>query len=414
MIVESIRIAFRALGANKLRAALTMLGIIIGVAAVITLTAVGQGVSDYIAAQFSDLGSNLIFVFPGKFNPSRPQSNLAAATQLTLTQADAQVLNDPLRVPGLVLVAPLLRGSVIVTTHGQRAAGALRGVTPDYEQARAWPASSGAYLSERDVQDAARVILLGKRLREELFGEQDAVGQLVKINGVSLRVIGELAPKGGTGVGDEDLTALVPLSTARERLVDARTSDGRPAVSMIMVQVDNADDMSVAAQAVVDILREQHKISYRDEDDFTVFTQDEILATFGQITDVLILFLGVIAGISLLVGGIGIMNIMLVSVTERTREIGLRKAIGARRADILMQFLVEALVLALAGGVLGMALGVGGALAISAFVEGFAAHVTFDALLLSTGCAIAVGLFFGIFPAWRAAALRPIDALRYE
>ncbi len=417
MILESISIAIAALGANKLRAALTMLGIIIGVAAVITLMSVGAGVQDYIANQFADLGTNLLFVFPG--SSKEPRSTLAGLsgsdTASTLTEGDARALADPQRAPDILNVSPLVRQRSQVVAGRENALTTVRGVTPNYAAVRDFSTAIGSFFGEADVLDRARVVLLGPTVADKLFPNGEyPIGRAIRIAGTTYRVIGLLEKKGGSSFGSDDDTALVPLSTAQERLSQQPTRRGERVVSMITIQAVSQDRMNAAALEATEILRERHRISFRDEDDFTVFNQTDIISVFGQITSVITIFLGAIAGISLLVGGIGIMNIMLVSVTERTREIGLRKAVGAKRRDIRLQFLVEAMALALMGGVVGIALGAGGALAISRLVQGFHAVVQLGSVLLATGFSAAVGLFFGLYPAWRAGDLNPIDALRYE
>jgi putative ABC transport system permease protein len=413
MIIESFQIAFKALWANKLRAALTMLGIIIGVAAVITLMSVGQGVQDYITGQFAGLGSNLLFVFPG--SSQEPRSFVAGATGAsTLTEGDARALADPQRAPDILRVAPTLRQRTQVVVGRENALTTALGVTPEYSLVRDYKSTLGAFIRDVDVLERARVALIGTDVADKLFPNGDyPLGRMIRIAGTAYRIVGVLEKKGGTGFGSQDDVVMVPLSTAQTRLSQV-TRRGEPVVSAITVQAVSEDRMNAAAEQITEILRERHKIAYRDEDDFTVFNQTDILNVFGQITGVITAFLGAIAGISLVVGGIGIMNIMLVSVTERTREIGLRKAVGAKRRDIRMQFLVEAMALSVTGGLIGIALGAAGAVLISRLVEGFRAVVSLDAILLATSFSAAVGLFFGLYPAWRAGNLNPIDALRYE
>ena len=416
MIVESVHIAVRALMANKLRAALTMLGIIIGVAAVITLMSVGSGVQDYIARQFSVLGTNLLFVFPGSSKEPRSLAVGFSGAASTLTEGDARALADPRRAPDILNVSPTVRKRSQIVAGRQNTVSNVRGVTPNYETVRDFHTVVGSFLGEADMIDRARVALMGQTVLDKLYPNGDyPLGRMIRIAGTAYRIIGVLDKKGGSGFGgDDDDVVIVPLTTALERLTQAQSRRGERILSAITVQAVSQDRMNAAAEQATEILRERHKINFRDEDDFTVFNQTDIINVFGQITGVITAFLGAIAGISLLVGGIGIMNIMLVSVTERTREIGLRKAVGAKRRDIRMQFLVEAIVLAVMGGLAGIALGVAGALAISRLVEGFRATVAPDSILLATGFSAAVGLFFGLYPAWRAGNLNPIDALRYE
>ena len=415
MTLESIHIALRALSANKLRAALTMLGIIIGVAAVIALMSVGAGVQEYITGQFVGLGTNVLFVFPGS---SQEPGSLAvgfSGTASTLTEGDARALADPQRAPDILNVSPVIRQRSQVVAGRQNTLTTVRGVTPNYEFVRDYRETVGTFIREVDVIERARVVLVGPAVADKLFPNGEyPIGRMIRIAGTAFRVIGLLEKKGGSGFGYEDDMVMIPLTTAQERLSQSPTRRGEHVISVIVVQAVSQERMNAAAEQTTEILRERHKIAFRDEDDFTVFNQTDILNVFGQITDVITAFLGAIAGISLVVGGIGIMNIMLVSVTERTREIGLRKAVGAKRRDIRLQFLVEAVVLSVTGGLIGIAVGAAGALAISRLVEGFRAVVSPDAILLATGFSAAVGLFFGLYPAWRAGNLSPIDALRYE
>jgi len=414
-IAESLRLALRALTANKLRAALTMLGIVIGVGAVITLMSAGEGVSVYIEEQFQGIGTNLLFVFPGSQEETSggPPGSSAVAAELTIS--DAEALSDPIRAPDVAAVAPQVFNTAIVATGRRDTVSQVQGVTPEFSRVRNWFPEVGSFIDPEDMNSRARVAVLGQTVVEDLFPDNPyPLDQTVKISGIPFRVIGVLEAKGGSEFGDVDNSVMVPLTTAQTRLFPSRSRSGERLVSLVLVEAVSEDRMDAAVEQISAILRERHDIDFSDEDDFSVISQADIVAVFGQITGVLTIFLGAIAGISLLVGGIGIMNIMLVSVTERTREIGLRKAVGARRRDILWQFLLEAMTLSLVGGVIGVALGALGAELISALVDDFRAILLPQAVLLATTFSAAVGLFFGIYPARRASLLNPIDALRYE
>lgn len=411
-LVEQIRLALRALSVNKLRSALTMLGIIIGVGAVITLLSVGEGVQNLVRSQLQSIGTNLLFVVSGNLG-----ANIRSATGLTM--ADARAISDPFNVPDVVATAPEVMSNADVSRGKTSLRVSVSGVTAEYATVRNRPVESGNFIGDSDVNARSRVAVLGSRVADRLFGDAGAypVGGSIKINNVPFKVIGVLEEKGGTGGpgGNQDEVIMVPLSTAHERLFPRfHNRRGEQTLSVIYAQVVSEDRMDQASQEISDLLRQRHDIRYQDEDDFTVINQQDLLSIFGQITNVLTVFLGAIAGISLLVGGIGIMNIMLVSVTERTREIGLRKAVGAKRRDILLQFLIESMALALIGGLLGIALGTSGAIGISRLQSDLVAVVTPQSVLLATGFSAAVGLFFGIYPATRASRLNPIDALRYE
>ncbi|MFP4343928.1 MAG: ABC transporter permease [Anaerolineales bacterium] len=409
-LLESLRLALRALIANKLRAILTMLGIIIGVGAVITLLSVGQGVQSYITAQFQAIGTNLFFVIPGSF-----EVELNKPAYLTLK--DAGALRDAAQAPDILRVAPAITGGGQVTLPGQEKNTEVVGVTAEYTAVRDWFPVAGTFLTDVDNETQARVVVLGKIVADALFPNNPApIGELVRINGVPFRVIGVMEERGGSSFGSEDDTVFVPLQTALSRLFPRRTPRGEPRLSLLYVQAVNGDRMDAAITEASQILRQRHQIEPGEPDDFSIISQQDLIGTFEQVTSVITVFLGAIAGISLLVGGIGIMNIMLVSVTERTREIGLRKAVGARRRDILWQFLIEAMLLSLVGGAIGILLGTVGSTVISAVMrdQGFSAVITLSSITLATLFSAAVGLFFGIYPAQRAAALNPIDALRYE
>jgi len=404
-ILESLRTAATGLATNKMRAILTMLGIIIGVGSVVTLLSVGQGVQDSITGQIQSIGSNMVFITADQAEDStRPAY---------VTSADAEALTDPFNAPSLVAVAPVLNGSLRVA-YGENATNlTVTGTNSQHARVRNLEAVLGGLLTEADLADQARVAVLGWAAYSELFADGDyPVGQTITIDGVQFEVVGVLKEQGG--LGNEDDSVYVPLTTAQSRFFTQRTLSGEQPVAAIYASVISEDQVGAAEEQIATLLRERHNLASDAPDDFQVTSQQAILDIAGQITGILTLFLGAIAGISLLVGGIGIMNIMLVSVTERTREVGIRKAVGATRRDILLQFLLEAIVLSFVGGVLGILLGSAGAALISNLSDQLTTQVTPSVVLLAVGVASAIGLIFGTYPALRAARLNPIDALRYE
>jgi putative ABC transport system permease protein len=404
-ILESLRTAATGLATNKMRAILTMLGIIIGVGSVVTLLSVGQGVQDSITGQIQSIGSNMVFITADQAEDStRPAY---------VTSADAEALTDPFNAPSLVAVAPVLNGSLRVA-YGENATNlTVTGTNSQHARVRNLEAVLGGLLTEADLADQARVAVLGWAAYSELFADGDyPVGQTITIDGVQFEVVGVLKEQGG--LGNEDDSVYVPLTTAQSRFFTQRTLSGEQPVAAIYTSVADESQVDAAIEQITSLLRERHAITPDHADDFRVTSQQAILDVAGQITGILTLFLGAIAGISLLVGGIGIMNIMLVSVTERTREVGIRKAVGATRRDILIQFLLEAIVLSFAGGLVGIMLGMAGASLISNLSSELATSVTASTVALAAGVASGVGLVFGTYPAMRAAKLRPIEALRYE
>ncbi|MCX7939235.1 MAG: ABC transporter permease [Thermoflexales bacterium] len=412
LFAELVRLALRALSANKLRAFLTTLGITIGIAAVIALLAIGTGVQEYINQQFTSAGTNLIGIIPGRIQRGGPPGGFGQNSVLTLSDYRA-VVNG---VPGIAAHAADFTSVGNFTFGSKTSQVQVSGVTPSFAQVRNWGAARGRFIEEGDNTSRARVVVLGATVVKDLFEpSEDPVGQVVRINGMPFTVIGVMESKGASVFGDQDAIAFIPLFTAQERLFQrlafART--GERIISTIYLQAASEEDRLYIQAAAREILREQHRLKPDDQDDFSIISQTELIETFGAVTSVLTIFLAAIAAISLLVGGIGIMNIMLVSVTERTREIGLRKAIGAKPAAILSQFLIESVVLSVIGGVAGIAVGIGGALSISRFVD-FSAVVRPEAVMLAVGFSVAVGVFFGIYPARRASRLNPIQALRYE
>ncbi len=410
---QNIRLAFVGLATNKLRSLLTMLGIIIGVAAVVTLVSVGRGVEQFVTAEFQGLGNNLLFVFPGQLGPDQSGPRRSGGTGLT--NEDVAAIADTALVPDILAVVPEYGRSALVTYGRYESRTQITGTTPNYPEVRNFYPVSGNFFSDQDVTANARVAIIGQSVYEELFPNGDLpVGENIKINNINFRIIGVMEEKGGSGFNDQDDVILIPISTAQRRLFPARRADGKLRVDVIYAQLINEERQDSAIAQIELVLRDLHNIDFDEEDDFTVVSQEELVSAFGQITSVLTTFLGVIAGISLLVGGIGIMNIMLVSVTERTREIGLRKAVGARRQDILWQFLVEAIVLAMVGGVIGLLLGVSGAVAIANYSSELQPTVDWGAVVGAIAISATIGLLFGVYPAARAAGLSPIEALRYE
>jgi putative ABC transport system permease protein len=407
--LQSARVALRALRVNKLRSALTMLGIIIGVGAVIAMVGVGSGAQARVAEQIQSLGSNLIIVLSG--STTSGGIRLGQGSQLTITEEDSAAIAREL--PAVQAAAPSMRGNTQVVYGNLNWATGIQGVTADYFEVREWSASTGRYILNEDVDGATKVAMLGQTTAQNLFGDSDPLGQVVRIKKVPFTVIGILDRKGQNSWGqDQDDVVLIPLSTAKKKVLGVSQANAR-SVGAISVKVRAGEDMADAEAQMRGLLRQRHRLQPYQDDDFTIRNLSEILQTQEESSRVMTYLLAAIASVSLLVGGIGIMNIMPVSVTERTREIGLRMAVGARGRDILMQFLVEAVTLSLIGGIIGIVLGLGGSRAISQFAE-WRTHVPPAAVAMAFGFAAAVGVFFGFYPARKAARLDPIEALRYE
>jgi putative ABC transport system permease protein len=412
-ILESIRLATRGLSSNKMRSALTMLGIIIGVGAVIALLSIGEGAQAAITEQIQGIGSNLIFVIPGSF--TQGGASFGAGSLASLTLEDAEAIADPRNCPDVAAVAPQVTQSAQVIYRNRNTNTSVVGTTPEFAFVRKTEAGEGSFFNTQESASSARVAVLGARLASDLFDEMSPIGATIRVNRVPFRVIGVLEEQGGAGgpSGNRDDSIFVPITTATARLFGSmQARGGGTAISLINVAAVNERRIDDAIEQITDLLRQRHNIQYQD-DDFTVTSQEDILGVLTQVTDVLTLFLAAIAAISLLVGGIGIMNIMLVSVTERTREIGIRKAVGAKRRDIMVQFLIEAVVLSVIGGLIGIGFGALAAAVVTA-TGVLDTAVSMQAVVLAVSFSLAVGLFFGLYPATRAASLNPIDALRYE
>ena len=413
-LFEALRIAATGLLANRLRSALTMLGIMIGVSAVILLVAVGNGEAVQINSQIQSLGANVIYVYPSNAKGTAGVSQ-GFGTGQTLTEADVQALNNSQQAPDVVAAIPIVQAGGQITYSNQNYFAPVTGTSTMFPEVRNYQMAEGGFFTQDDLNSRHRVVVIGQTVVQNLFGSTDPIGQTIKISRQSFRVIGVFASKGSSGLGSQDNVVVAPYTTVWAYLTGGRGK----VISQIVASASSAGAVSAAETEITTILLNRHQISDPTQADFQLQSQQDILNQATSIATALTLVLGAIAGISLVVGGIGIMNIMLVTVTERTREIGIRKAIGARRSDVLIQFLIEAMVLSGLGGALGIAVG--------AFLAQEAPHipaianssfptpvVSIPSVLLAFGVSVGIGLFFGIYPANRAAVLHPIEALRYE
>ncbi len=395
-----------ALTANKSRSFLTILGIVIGIGSVIGMISIGQGAKGSIESNIEALGSNLIMVMPGFQRNIGFGASSGRGSAQTLTNEDAEAISREINL--VKAVAPEVSNRYQITAKGTNTNTQVIGVTVDYKDVRNIAVKEGVFISEQNVKSLAKVAVLGPTTRDDLFGENaNAIGQTIRIRGMEFKVIGVLESKGGTGFGSQDDRIFIPLSTAQRFLI------GNERISTINIQVSDKNLMAVAQEQITALLLNRHRISNPQLADFTIMNQSDIISSASSITNTLTLLLGSIAGISLIVGGIGIMNMMLTTVTERTREIGLRKAIGAKQKDIRMQFLTEAITLTLIGGIFGVLLGWLISVAISKFGN-ISTSVSFFAIMLGCGVSALIGILFGYYPARRAAKLNPIEALRYE
>ncbi|HEV2273510.1 MAG TPA: ABC transporter permease [Acidobacteriaceae bacterium] len=404
-----MRIAFRALEVNKLRSALTMLGIVIGVAAVIATAAIGSGAKQRIQQQIASIGSNTIIVIPGSLTSSGLR--LGTGNAITLSESDAREL--PLQCPDIALAVPVVRGSGQIVYGNSNWATLLFGTTPDYLEVRDFSLVEGSPFSQQDVVSGNKVALLGKTVAANLFGEIDPIGQSIRIKNVPFTVVGVLAPKGQSPTGqDQDDVVLMPISTGKRKVIGVKSANA-DAVDAIMMQAKSGERIQAAQEEARALLRQRHHLAPAEDDDFSIRNMTDIFAAQEASSRIMSIMLAAVASISLVVGGIGIMNIMLVSVRERTREIGLRQAVGARTRDILAQFLVEAVILSSAGGCAGIVLGVAASIIISRLAN-WNTVVSAGAVVLAVFFSALVGIGFGYYPARKAAYLDPIEALRSE
>ena len=405
----NIKEALQSLAANKTRSLLTILGIVIGVASVIALLSIGEGAGNSITGEIESIGTNVIYILNGN-----DDEDVTNPQDLTLRDADA--LSNSARASEVAFVAPVISRGSEIAYSGEGSEASISGVTPDYQFVQNLTIAEGSFITEGQVEGRSAVVVLGPEIAQNLLGRSSGiVGNTVRIGGYPYRIIGVTEAKGGSAFNNPDNNVYIPISTAQTRLPRGGSPDR---VQLILVSVDEAEDADVAIRQITQILRQTHRIPPRSPNDFTILNQQDFLAVAASITNVLTIFLGGIGAISLLVGGIGIMNIMLVSVTERTREIGLRKALGARKKDILLQFLTESVLLSMIGGAIGIALGWLISIAVSQFAMQSGTpldiSVTLNSVLLATLFSAAVGIFFGYYPANRAASLAPVEALRYE
>jgi putative ABC transport system permease protein len=412
LLSENFKIALRALRANKLRSILTMLGIVIGVATVVALLSIGKGATASITSSIQNSGSNLLTVSPGRAQFG-PAGEGASRQQSHLYYADYELLQKIL-MDKVTSIAPSYQSAYVVKSGDQSINVGVTGVTQDYQTVRSYQVADGRFITDGDNKSQATVAVLGSQTATDLFGSLSPVGKTIAINGIKFEVVGVLVSKGSSGFASADDAIFIPLDTGYDKLYGSNANyNGKKTLNNIIVSVKTTDLMDTVSAEIQFLLRRSHNLAASDQVDFNVLNQTDLLATLSSVTRTLTIFLGAIAGISLLVGGIGIMNIMLVSVTERTREIGLRKAVGATRNQILVQFLIETVTLSLLGGIIGILLGVGIATVFSA-TGLISSVVTANSILLAFIFALMIGVFFGLYPAFRAANLHPMEALRYE
>lgn len=408
--LDSLSAAWAGVITHKLRSSLTMLGIVIGITAVIALMSIGRGVEAEVISQIESLGSNLIFITPGW--TTEEEAWAAAGSAQTLTQEDAAAIAE--QVPYVSSVAPVLASNLQTVVGGENMMAQVFGVTPEHMQVNNLEIAHGAFFTEYDYQRGARVAVLGSDVKETLFGDADPIGQQMRMGGIVVRVIGVLESKEAME-GSPNGNIFIPLTTFQQTVYQPRTAQGDHVVHYITLTVSDQEQGDYVIDEITELLRSRHQLAANADDDFEIISMEEIIETVSEIMGVLTLFLGAIAAISLLVGGIGVMNIMLVSVMERRREIGILKALGATGRDIWTQFLMEAAFLTLAGGIIGIALGWGLSYLVSRFSMGqIPTMVTADIVILAVSVSVGIGLFFGFYPAWKASRLNPIEALRFE